>query len=58
MDTALEDHAYDTLRYILMEAPISPPVRKKIIKDVREDPLDLWKDNYTENLGRYDYITY
>lgn len=42
----------------MMENPINPPIRKKFIKDVREDPLDLWKDNYQENLGRYDYITY
>lgn len=42
----------------MMENPINPPIRQKILKDVREDPLDLWKDSYRENLGRYDYITY
>jgi hypothetical protein len=42
----------------MMENPINPPIRKKIVKDVREDPLDLWKDNYSDNLGRYDYITF
>lgn len=58
VDTSMEDHIYDTLRYILMESPISPPIRQKVVKDVREDPLDLWKDNYSGNLGRYDYITF
>lgn len=58
IDTRLEDHIYDEWRYVMMENPINPPIRKKFIKDVREDPLDLWKDNYQENLGRYEYITY
>ena len=58
IDTRLEDHIYDEWRYVMMENPINPPIRKKLIKDVREDPLDLWKDNYQENLGRYEYITY
>ena len=58
IDTSLEDHIYDEWRYVMMENPINPPIRNKIIKDVREDPLDLWKDSYRENIGRYDYITY
>jgi hypothetical protein len=58
IDTKLEDHIYDEWRYVMMENPINPPIRQKILKDVREDPLDLWKDSYRENLGRYDYITY
>lgn len=58
IDTRLEDHIYDEWRYVMMENPINPPIRQKILKDVREDPLDLWKDSYRENLGRYDYITY
>ena len=58
IDTKLEDHIYDEWRYVMMENPINPPIRQKILKDVREDPLDLWKDSYKENLGRYDYITY
>lgn len=58
IDTRLEDHIYDEWRYVMMENPINPPIRQKFIKDVREDPLDLWKDNYQENLGRYEYITY
>lgn len=58
VNTAGEDHLYDVLRYVLMERPTNAPIHKKIIKDVREDPLDLWKDSYRENMGRYDYITY
>lgn len=58
IDTSLEDHIYDEWRYVMMENPINPPIRQKIVKDVREDPLDLWKDNYSDNLGRYDYITF
>lgn len=58
VDTSMEDHIYDEWRYVMMENPINPPAKKKIIKDVREDPLDLWKDSYSENLGRYDYIKY
>lgn len=58
VDTSLEDHIYDEWRYVMMENPINPPIRRKVIKDVREDPLDLWKDNYSDNLGRYDYISF
>jgi nitrate reductase beta subunit len=58
IDTSLEDHIYDEWRYVMMENPINPPIRQKTIRDVREDPLDLWKDSYTDNIGRYDYITY
>lgn len=58
VDTSMEDHIYDEWRYVMMENPINPPIRKKIVKDVREDPLDLWKDNYEDNIGRYDYIIY
>lgn len=58
VDTTQEDHIYDEFRYVCQEFPINPPIRKKITKDVREDPLDLWKDNYSDNIGRYDYIIY
>lgn len=51
-------HIYDEWRYVMMENPINPPIRQKVVRDVREDPLDLWKDSYTDNIGRYDYITY
>lgn len=58
VDTTQEDHIYDEFRYVCQEFPINPPIRKKITKDVREDPLDLWKDSYSDNIGRYDYIIY
>jgi hypothetical protein len=58
VDTSMEDHIYDEWRYVMMENPINPPIKKPIVKDVREDPLDLWKDNYSDNIGRYEYITY
>lgn len=40
----------------MMENPINPPVAKKPTKDVREDPLDLWRDSY--DVHKYQYITY
>lgn len=58
VDTSMEDHIYDEWRYVMMENPINPPIKKPIVKDVREDPLDLWKDSYNDNIGRYEYITY
>jgi hypothetical protein len=58
VDTSLEDHIYDVWRYVLEENLINPPVKKKIVKDVREDPLDLWKDNYNQGIGKYEYITF
>ena len=58
IDTNCEDHIYDEWRYVMMENPINPPVRHKIIKDVRNDPLDLWRDQVKNNLGVYDFITY
>lgn len=58
VDTSMEDHIYDEWRYVMMENPINPPIKRPIVKDVREDPLDLWKDSYSDNIGRYEYITY
>lgn len=56
IDTSLEDHIYDEWRYVMMENPINPPIVKKPTKDVREDPLDLWRDSY--DVHKYQYITY
>lgn len=56
VDTSLEDHIYDVIRYGFMENLVNPPIRKKEVLDVRADPLDLWKDNY--NANKYDYITF
>ena len=58
IDTALEDHIYDEWRYVMMENPINPPVLEKEVKDIREDPLNLWKNNYRDKMGKYDFIRY
>lgn len=59
VDTSLEDHIYDEWRYVMMENPISPQIITKTVVDVRDDPLDLWKDKQ-ENVryGKYDFIKY
>ena len=47
-------NCYDEWRYVMMENPMNPPV-----KDVRDDPLDLFKDGLMNtNFGKYDYIRY
>ena len=59
VDTSLEDHIYDEWRYVMMENPMNPPVRSKPVKDVRDDPLDLYKDGlFNTEYGKYDYIRY
>ena len=59
VDTSLEDHIYDEWRYVLMENPMNPPVHQKPIKDIRNDPLDLYKDNlYSTDYTKYDYIRF
>jgi hypothetical protein len=52
VDTDCEDHIYDECRYVLMEHPISPPVRKAP-ELIIFDPLDL---NKTKRPGRYDWM--
>lgn len=47
LNTKLEDHAADEIRYFCMMNPIEP-VKKKIKPDISFDPLDLYrKDNRT-----------
>lgn len=59
IDTEMEDHIYDEWRYVMMENPMNPPVYQKPVKDVRDDPLDLFKDGLMNtNFGKYDYIRY
>ena len=59
IDTDLEDHIYDEWRYVMMENPMNPPVYHKPVKDIRDDPLDLFKDSLMNtHYGRYDYIRY
>lgn len=59
VDTSLEDHIYDEWRYVMMENPMNPPVKMKPVKDIRNDPLDLYKDTlFNTNYGKYDYIRF
>ena len=58
VDTSMEDHIYDEWRYVMMENPINPPIRKKEVKDVRDDPLDLWRGSVDNLRGSYDFIQY
>lgn len=52
-------NCYDEWRYVMMENPMNPPVYQKPVKDVRDDPLDLFKDGLMNtNFGKYDYIRY
>jgi hypothetical protein len=44
IDTDGEDHIYDELRYVCMENPIAPPVRK-LPKSAEFDPLSTDEDN-------------
>lgn len=44
IDTDGEDHIYDECRYVMMEYPVSPPLRQKA-EQWCEGPLDY---------GRYD----
>lgn len=52
-------NCYDEWRYVMMENPMNPPVKSKPVKDVRDDPLDLYKDGlFNTEYGKYDYIRY
>lgn len=45
VDTTMEDHLYDAIRYVLMENPLNPmPIEKEIPPET--DPLNLWADRY------------
>lgn len=45
VDTTMEDHSYDSVRYVLMEHPLNPqPIIPE--KPPAEDPLNLWADRY------------
>ena len=44
VDSALEDHIYDALRYGLMEAPITPRANKLPTFPAYGDPLNLAGD--------------
>lgn len=42
VDTTMEDHLYDALRYVAMENPLNPR-RNTVWTPPEEDPLDLWR---------------
>lgn len=42
VDTTMEDHLYDAIRYVLMENPLNPK-KSKTWTPPQDDPLDLWK---------------
>lgn len=45
VDTTMEDHLYDAIRYVCMENPMNPkPAEEE--KPPAEDPLNLWADRY------------
>lgn len=52
IDTDGEDHIYDECRYVCMENPIAPPVKKEP-KPKAYNPLDT--DDITNEYGRYDF---
>lgn len=54
VDTTMEDHAYDSARYVLMEHPLNPKHTAPETPPV-EDPLNLWADKhrYTGRGGLY-----
>jgi len=45
VDTTMEDHLYDAIRYVCMENPLNP---KPIVpeKPPETDPLNIWADRY------------
>ena len=49
VDTTMEDHLYDAIRYVCMENPLNP---RPIIPETppAEDPLNIWADS-----NRYKY---
>ena len=62
LDTSLEDHAADELRYMCMSRPIKPRARKKdtgFEKDPRNIYLDMTEDEIYEKpaKGRMEIIT-
>lgn len=45
VDTTMEDHLYDAIRYVLMENPLNPRPAE-VEQPPEEDPLNLWADRY------------
>lgn len=51
VDTSTEDHIYDELRYVCMENPVAPPI-KKTKEKIIYSPLDI---GVVPEYGRYDF---
>ena len=56
VDTDGEDHIYDSLRYVAMENPIAPRKNVLEIKDMRDDPLNLYEDQKRAEYDRYNFM--
>lgn len=54
VDTTMEDHLYDAIRYICMENPLNP--KPVLTEEAPEsDPLNLWADRHQYTGGRGIY---
>lgn len=56
VDTDGEDHIYDSLRYVAMENPIAPRKNVLEVKDMRDDPLNLYEDQKRAEYDRYNFM--
>ena len=56
VDTDGEDHIYDSLRYVAMENPIAPRRNMIEVKDMRDDPLNLYEDQKKADYDRYNFM--
>ena len=56
VDTNGEDHIYDSLRYVAMENPIAPRRNMVEVKDMRDDPLNLYEDQKNAQYDRYNFM--
>ena len=54
VDTTMEDHLYDAIRYVCMENPLNP--KPVLTEEAPEsDPLNLWADRHQYTGGRGIY---
>lgn len=58
IDTTMEDHIYDEWRYVCMENPLAPRIKMPDgkLKEILDDPLDLYKEEREQLLGRYNFM--
>ena len=50
LDTSLEDHIADAIRYFCMMRPIKP-IEKETGKEIQYDPLNMFSDNMKKSIG-------